>query len=172
MPLGPRRVVRPAVRRRSRRSTVWARTDLTVSVAATGQQNIDLWADLEVAGSGVLGSTVLRTLIMLCVENWASPTLDSLRAGLIVEDKGYVGTTQALATNRNLDWMWWQVFTPTTNGATVNAAINFPADYRPYDIRSRRVVKDLGRTSIIALSNGSAAAKTVQVSVNQLIGLP
>jgi hypothetical protein len=158
--------------RRPRRTSVWARSNLQVSVAATGQQNIDLWADLEVAGSGILGSTVLRTLILLTVENWASPTLDSLIAGCIVEDKGYVGTTQALATNRNLDWYWYQVFTPTTNGATVNAAIVYPPDGRPYDIRAKRRVADLGRTSILALSNGSAAAKTVQVAVNQLVALP
>ena len=160
------------VRRGRSRIKVWARTDVSVSVAAAGQQNVDLWADLEVAGAGVLGATIIRTLVLVTVENWASPTLDSLRAGMIVEDKGYVGTTQNLASNRNLDWYWYQVFTPSTNGATVNAAIVYPPDGRPYDIKAKRVVRDLGRTSILALANGSAAAKTVQLSVNQLIALP
>jgi len=172
MPVRVLRSNRSAVRRPRRgRTTTWATTDLTVTVAAAGQNNIDLLADLEVAGSSVVGITVLRTLLWLHVQNWAAVG-DYVRTGLIVEDKGYVGTTQALATNRNLDWMYLTPMAAVASGAAVSVASLYPATGWPADIRSRRVIKDMGRTSILALSNSSAASKTIDVFVRQLIGLP
>jgi hypothetical protein len=125
-----------------------------------------------VAGTSAVGLTVLRTLVTIGVTNWASQN-DSLFAGLIIDDKFQVGPgTTLLATNANLDWYWWTMLFPTTNGAAVNVDMIYPTDQRPYDIRSKRRTADLGRTSILALNNGSAAAKNINVTVRQLVALP
>jgi hypothetical protein len=172
MPLGPRRVRRPAVRRvGSRRSTEWAQTDLTVTLAANGQQNIDLLAGLEVAGSGVIGITILRTLLWVRVQNWSGVS-NYVRMGLIVDDKGYVGTTQNLAASGYLDWYFHTPLGPESSGATFNTATIWPRNGVAMDIRSRRRISDMGRTSILAFSNSDAAARTIDVYARQLVALP
>ena len=95
-----------------------------------------------------------------------------LLAGTIVNDKGYVGTTTDLASNRNLDWYWYARIFPTWTGAIAATSQPFPNSGLPLDIRSRRVIKDMGRTAILALTNGSGTSKTVDVFTRTLIGLP
>jgi len=142
-----------------------------VTLAAAAKQNIDLLADLEVAGSSVVGITILRTLLLIRTENWDTAG-NVLLAGTIVDDKGYVGTTLDLASNRNLDWYWYARVFPTWTGAIAATSQPFPNSGLPLDIRSRRVIKDMGRTAILALTNGSGTSKTVDVFTRTLIGLP
>ena len=175
MPLGPRRSSRRLRGGRNRRTSTWAVTETSGSLTqATPNVNIDLWADLEVAGANTVGLTVLRTLLLIQI-GWGTAAATSLiRAGLIVDDKGNVGATAALAPSRNLDWYWWtDLFPMTLSGTTIASPIVYPPDYHPYDIRSKRKTNDMGRTSILALSTAAGATtQTYQVSCRQLVALP
>jgi hypothetical protein len=111
----------------------------------------------------------MRTLLSINVAPMASGA-SFMRAGLICEDKGYVGTTNNLADNANLDWYWYQDMYPYPSAASIT---QWPSDGRPYDIRSRRRTNDMGRTSILALSNHNGASTLfVQFLVRQLVALP
>jgi hypothetical protein len=173
MPLGPRRVSRPIRRGGRRRSTTWATVDQNVNIAAGASSNIDIWAGLGVAGSNTVGLTVMRTLLLIHVRNFQLPA-DILRAGLILDDKDLVGTTRSIAADFNKDWYWWSTLQSVCSGsAAVNAAVYFPGPgATPYDIRARRVSKDMGRTSMLAFVNGSATSLNIDVLVRQLVALP
>jgi lysozyme family protein len=97
---------------------------------------------------------------------------DVLRMGMLLGDLDDVGTTEQLASNFNKDWYFWYKMHPYNSGsAAVNAATMFPID-TPLDIRSRRVSKDMGRTSLFCFVNGSATSLTFDVFVRQLVALP
>ena len=97
---------------------------------------------------------------------------DVIRMGILVGDLDDVGTTEQLAANFNKDWMWWYIMRPFCSGsAAVNAASQWPLD-QPFDLRSRRVSKDMGRTALFCFINGSATSITLDVFVRQLVALP
>jgi hypothetical protein len=171
MPLGPRRTARRIRARGPRRTTTWATLDQTVTMAANGQNNLDIWAGLETAGSSAVGLTVMRTLVTLNIAPMASGT-SFIRAGLLITDKGNVGTAVNLADSANLDWYWYQDFYPAVSGAAFQIQ-TWPTDGRPFDIRARRRTNDLGRTSVLALSNHNGASTLfIQMLVRQLVALP
>ena len=141
-------------------------------MGATAHNNLDIWAGLGVAGSNTVGLTVMRTLVLIHTQNNAAVG-DKLRAGLIIDDKNQVGTTVDMASNANLDWYFWTVFYAVNSGsAAVNAAEVWPSSGMPFDIRARRLSRDMGRTSMLCLTNASAASLTVDVFVRQLVALP
>jgi hypothetical protein len=159
--------------RSSRRRTTWATTDQNVALTAGNGSNIDLWAtSLEVAGGVAIGTTVLRTLLTLHVRTF-NAVADQLLVGLIVDDKSFVGTTTPLAGNPDRDWMFNTKLYGHSSGAAVDVSEFYPTTGMPFDIRSRRVNKDLGRTCMLCLTNQSAVTSlTVDVFVRQLVALP
>jgi hypothetical protein len=127
-----------------------------------------------VAGSSVVGITVLRTLLLIHVQNWNAVT-NLLRVGLIVDDKGNVGPgpTQLSAASRNVDWYFYTDLYPVSSGAAVSVATTWPWTGQAMDIRSRRVIKDMGRTAILALQNQNiVGALQVDIHCRTLLGLP
>ena len=172
MPPGPRRVLRAPLRRGPRRTSTWVTTDQSLTVAAGAHSNLDLWSTLEVAGSSALGLTVLRTLVLVHVRNFAA-VADRLTMGLIIEDKSFVGTVTDLAANATRDWYWYTGIFPDASGAAITVAKTVPANGTPIDIRAKRKTADLNRTSILAITNqGGVDSHNVDVLVRQLVALP
>ena len=169
MPARYRRTASP-YRRGPRRQRIWATLDTNITVGpTTGIQNLDLLTDLEIAGSGVFGSTVMAWILHLHVNNWAAQP-DELRVGLIVEDKGYVGTAVDLASSRTLNWAFYQRLYPTSTGAAT--AINVVADYPFPVVKAKRKLDEFAHIPILALTNISAASKNVDVFSRVLLALP
>jgi hypothetical protein len=141
-------------------------------MAANGFNNLDVWADLEVAGSSAVGLTVMRSLVTLQVSGMAAANT-WFRAGLIITDKGNVGAGAPavnLADSHNLDFFWYQNFFASGSATAWNV---WPSDGRPFDIRARRRTADMGRTCVLALSNhNGAAVLPIQILVRQLVALP
>jgi len=135
-----------------------------------GNENLDLWGDFELAGSSAVGLTVMRTIVQL----WLLSPLasDTITVGLLVDDKTNVGTSVALASQRNLDWMWRTLLVPVSSGATVDANQAFPRDGRGWDIRSKRRTNDIGRTCMLCFSGVNSTIRGVQFTVSQLVALP
>jgi hypothetical protein len=171
MPPRPRRTSRAV--RSVRRRTTWATTDQNVALTAGSGSNIDLWAtSLETAGGVSIGTTVLRTLFTVHVRSF-NAVADQLACGIIMDDKSFVGVATPLAGNPDRDWMFYTKFYGHHSGAGVDISEFFPTTGMPFDIRSRRVNKDMGRTCMLALTNQSPITSlTVDVFVRQLVALP
>jgi len=99
MPPRPRRTGF-ARRTSSRRKLVWATSSTLVSLGASPTfNNIDLLANLRVAGSSVLGATIMRTHLTLMVDNTGRAVTSRSTFGLVVEDLENVGGVVDLASN-------------------------------------------------------------------------
>ena len=171
MPLGPRRVARPAVRR-PRRTLVWATTDQSVNIPAGQISNVNLLALLSVAGSSLLGCTVMRTHVRLMGSSLSGfASTDLLRVGIIVGRTSDVGINvagQQDPSNPELDWRYLDRWTPSSSGAAVDTTQNWPM----IDLRSRAKVGELNQAYILATSHSAAAARIVQIWARTLLALP
>jgi hypothetical protein len=127
---------------------------------------VDLLAPLDVAGASVLGLTVVRTHVLLQVQNFAQ-VADELQFGLIVDDSENVGAAVNLASNGARSWAWYAMVTPTSNGATVNVC-----DNRFYDVKAMRKIPGPDATFLAAFFNNSAASKTYRLVTRTLVKLP
>ena len=171
MPLGPRRTVvagrRPIAPRR-RGSLVWATFDQTVSLAAAvTKSNVNLLANLQVAGASTLGCTIMRVRGAIAVSSTVAVG-DRLRVGVLVDRLSEVGTaaTSVDPSDLGLDWMLWrhEVAAPTFNWNANNNIME-------YDIRSKRRCDELDQTLLLCLQNDVGAAKTVVVQIRTLVRL-
>ena len=164
--------------RPQRRKLVWA-TDLfsnvTVGAGAKLPQR-DLLAGLEVAGSSVLGATIMRTHMQLAMTS----------AGVLVNPPGvFVGfIVNSAPTVTNLDpgvsfyddWMLNTSFSPSTNvpGNTtlVDAASATLFWGVRIDLRSKRRIEEMGEKYWFTLSNTGAASIAVSGMTKTLLALP
>ena len=156
--------------RSQRRELVWATTDQSVALV-TGNlgTNLNLLAQLAVAGSSLTGVTIMRThLDIYCTTAVAGG--DDLRVGLIVGRLSEVGAgppTGALsAADGELDWMLWrhEFAAPTYNPGGSNVL--------SYDIKAKRRMQELNQAYILSLLTAVAASHTYKISARVLLALP
>jgi len=160
---------RGAVRGSARRALVWATTDQGVTLAAGASSNINLLAGLSVAGSSILGCTIMRTHCEISITSAVS-TGDELRVGFVVGRLAEVGAGVAgalTAATPELDWMLWrhECAAPTFGWTSANNQL-------VYDIKSKRKMQELSQAYILTLSNDAGISKTMQIQARTLIALP
>jgi hypothetical protein len=158
-----------AHRSSARRKLVWATIFAPSVVASATTNNIDLGAALEVAGSSLLGVTIMRTHVRLQVQNFAAIAAD-LQVGLIVGRAADIGVANVDGINaaaQELDWAYLDMITPNSSAAVVDASQNFMIDNR-----SKRKMDELGQRYLLSITNNAAASLTVQVFARTLFALP
>ena len=155
--------------RGARRKLVWATTDQSVTLGVGNSSNVDLLAGLEVAGSSILGCTIMRTHCELSLTT-AITLGDRLRVGFVVGRAAEVGAgvVGALtAATPELDWLLWRHETaaPTFGTESNNNQL-------VYDIKAKRKMQELSQAYILALGNSVGASKTMTIQARTLIALP
>jgi hypothetical protein len=154
--------------RAERRKLVWGTTDQSVNIPAGQISNTNLLAALSVAGSSLLGVTVMRTHCRIM--QLAAVAGTTTRVGFIIGRTSDVGINiagQQDPSNPELDWMLLDRRTQDTNGAATNATQNWV-----YDLKSKRKMQELNQAYILAITNTTAAAVTYQLWARVLVALP
>ena len=149
---------------------MWATDSFTQSLGAGNKINRDLLANLETAGSSVLGATIMRTHSYIAVSDlWASATI-----GLTV---GYIVDTAPTVTNLDPttafgdDWMLLRTLAPSyATQATTNNTILFYG--QEIDLRSKRKVEEIGEKYFLCFANQGSASVTLGAFTRTLIALP
>jgi len=158
-----------ASRRAARRKLVWATTFTSSVVASATTNNVDLGAALEVAGSSLLGVTIIRTHLMIQVQNFAAIAAE-MRVGLIVGRAADIGVANVNGINgaaTELDWMLYTSMYPSSSAAVVDASGVFS-----FDNRAKRKMDELGMRYLLSLTNSAAASLTTQITCRVLFALP
>ena len=165
-----RRTTRAHVARgAARRKLVWATLDQNVVIPTGTTSDINLLAALAVAGSSLLGVTIMRT--HLRISQVATPNATTLyRQGLIVgrlTDVGIGVAGQVDPSNPELDWMYLDRRVADSSGAAANVTQNWF-----YDVRSKRKMDELNMAYILSQSHTSAGSVTLQLWARTLVALP
>ena len=154
---------------RARRKLVWSTVSgQSVTLAAGTRTTLDMLASLEVAGSSTLGVTIMRTHLMIQMQNWNN-VADQLYYGLIVcrtPDIG-AGNGPDPAIDFEEDWMLNALWVPVSSAAVVDAAERLDVDNR-----SKRKMEELGQRYGLALKNQAGLSKTFIVFSRILVALP
>jgi len=167
MPIRTRRSAGSLRRSSQRRKLVWATSDNSVTIPAGQISNVNLLSALSVAGSSLLGITIIRTHLRL---QMPQSNAEFRRIGLIVgraTDVGINVAGQQDPSNPELDWMLLDRVGPSWSGATVDSQASMV-----YDLRAKRKMQELNQAYILALAPASAAANTIQIWARTLIALP
>jgi hypothetical protein len=157
-----------AVARGQRRKLVWATFDQTAAALAAGAHvNVDLLADLEVAGASKLGATIIRTHLRFTVQP------DTLTGGAIyglvvarAADVG-VGVGPNPISDPTIDWMLYQRWLPFTDGGQALPATSQVV----IDNRSKRKIEEMGQAYLFSFANNNAVAQTPRIFARTLIAL-
>jgi hypothetical protein len=162
-------VVRAA--RPQRRKLVWATDQLTTQTLASGARlNRDLLANLETAGSSVLGATVMRTHTVMSVTWNTADASQGVVYGYIVDTAPTV-TNLDPSTSFGDDWMLLSNLTPGTSMNTVIEGTNVNAG-RIIDLRAKRKIEELAEKYFIAVTNIGSSTISVALFTRTLIALP
>jgi hypothetical protein len=158
-----------------RRKLVWATSgQLNQSVGQT-PLNYDFLQNLRVAGSSVLGATVMRVHLDLSVA-WTAvtpATSNGLAIGFCIEDTDLVGAGDVSPGAAGRDWMLRQDFLPGSGRNTVSIAAASPVEGFQVDLRAKRKVQELNQTLCFVLQNTAAAGGLpVSFFARTLIALP
>ena len=150
-----------------RRKLVWTTVFASTGVVAANTATVlECLGDLKVAGSSVLGATVMR--IHAQVIGSMLTTADYWEYGFIVTRTADVGgTSPNAATQRELDWMLNDVLFPTASGATVDTE-----RHEVIDIRSKRKIPELSDTLVFCATNKNAGNGQLSVFARILLALP
>ena len=138
---------------------------------ATGtKQNIDLLANLKVAGSSVLGATIMRTHCSLSFSEASADTGQGVIAGFIVSD---APTTVNLdpSTQFGLDWMLLRPLGPSGTGNEIVIGTTLFWGHT-IDLRSKRKIEELGEQYLLCLFNNGSGTVSVSRFTRTLIALP
>jgi hypothetical protein len=174
MPPRPRRTA-PARRGSARRKLVWATSsNLNQSIGQT-PGNYDLLANLRVAGSSVLGATVMRVHMDISVL-WSAvtpATSNGLAIGFCVEDTDLVTAQDITPGAQGRDWMLREDLFPGTGLNTASIAAASPVEGFRVDLRAKRKVQELNQTLAFVIQNTAAAGGLpVSFFARVLIALP
>jgi hypothetical protein len=153
----------------ARRKLVWSGLDQNVVVASGAYTNLNLLGQLAVAGSSLLGITIMRTHLKIGVQNWAA-VADEIGVGLLVVRNTDIGAAVVGAPNTNnleLDWMFLTRLYAPSEGATVTVAQTYD-----FDNRSKRKMQELNQAYSLSILNSAAASKTMNVFARTLVALP
>jgi hypothetical protein len=139
-------------------------------MAQGARNNVDLLAEMEVAGTSAVGITVMRTHLRMTFSGDAAT--GGLSYGLIVGRKLDVGPSvgpDPLA-DVGLKWAWLDRFFPDTHGGqAITAAENILVDNH-----AKRIVEEVDERWLLCLHNTNTAVGTTQVRifVRTLVALP
>jgi hypothetical protein len=166
MPPRMRRATRSG-RSSSRRKLVWATSSTSVALGASPTfNNIDLLANLRVAGSSVLGATIMRTHLTLLVDNTGRAVTSRSTYGVIVEDQENVGGVVDLASNPGRDWAYLVSRSPVSAGGAIGQELI------EVDLRAKRKVQELDQSWLLCMDNNAGPAMTYRVWARTLVALP
>ena len=174
MPVHHRRSNAIVGRPRQRRKLVWA-TDFFSGVnvgAGAKLPQRDLLANLEVAGSSVLGATIMRTHFRFVAQGVLTDG-PSLFHGFIVNTAPTVTNLDPSSSAAfGYDWMLLDTlsagtalnsYSPTSTTLTFGTTI---------DLRSKRKIEELAEKYWYVLTNVTASAITVSGFTRTLVALP
>jgi F420-0:gamma-glutamyl ligase-like protein len=152
-----------------RRRPAWAELNQSVTLAAGAFSNLNVLADLDVAGSSILGVTTAFTSWSIQVTNWSAATDDIMFGFMLgrLSDVGVAAPAIALAANPGLSWAWHEELQPVSDGAAIRVT-----DIYRGQTKSKRRVRQINETYILAFLNQSATSKTLEVFVRALVALP
>ena len=160
--------------RPQRRKLVWA-TDVANGVTVASGAKLpmrDLLANLEVAGSSILGATVIRTHMRIAV-NWGTADVATgVTYGLIVNDAPTVTNLDPSSPAQyGYDWMLWDTMVPgTADQLAISGTVVLAG--RHIDLRAKRKIEELAEKYWFVLINTGTASIPVTVSTRTLIALP
>jgi hypothetical protein len=155
--------------RSQRRKLLWSSTFVTgTSVAAGALANdINLIADLQAAGVGVIGGTIMRSHVDLGFTCTAADTAPGWAVGLMVDD---VNVVLDPFSDRNADWMYDRIWAPGNETAVpVLTALQYA---HSIDSKSKRRIHEVADTYHLRIKNMGSAAGTVSVWAKVLVALP
>jgi len=158
----------------NRRRLVWATSFTFDAIANNTNVNHDLLANLKVAGSSVLGVTVVRTHMRFSLQ-WPTltNTFQGLAVGLVVQSMSAVaaGTVDLF---QDEDWALRDTFLPGTGVDNLTNVVASPVEGFTVDLRAKRKVQELNQTWCLAMSLQNALTETIPVSVfaRTLVALP
>ena len=164
-----RRRSRIPVRTTQRRKLVWATVDQSVTIIAGAKTNVNLLAALSVAGSSLLGVTIMRTHVEIAPTT-ALTLGDGLRVGFLVARVADVGagvTGSPDPSDPELDWMLWRHEHVTPLGIAPGGG-----DVLVYDIKAKRKMQELNQAYILSLLNSAGGSKTLYIQGRILLALP
>jgi len=173
MPPRPRRrmsVARPGARRK----LVWATSSGVNQTAGSGGFSVDLLANLRVAGSSVLGSTIIRTHIDVSLI-WAAVTPvtgNGVGIGLAIEDTDLIAAGDVVIGAAGRDWMLRQNWLPGTGLNQVSIVSTSPVEGFRVDLRSKRKVQELNQTLGFFVQSLTASGIPFSYFARTLIALP
>ena len=154
----------------ARRKLVWSTFDQTLAALAAGAHvNVNLLAELAVAGSSLLGITIMRTHVRFTTGSTGVVT-DGLVYGLVVGralDVG-VGVGPNPNTDHDIDWLLIDRYFPVTTGGGA-----FTDDTQVIiDNRAKRKMQELQQSYLFSVTNTGATAITPRVFARTLVALP
>jgi hypothetical protein len=159
-----------------RRTTTWARSTNSFSLAVAGYATLDLLAPFKTSGGQQQGVTVVRTHLNFSVFSTAT-SRDIFTWGVMRGQNTDVGANIAGAPTPDLDpyedWAMWRTEQASPTSAT--NAFFFPAgNNRDFDIKAQRRLPELQMTYnlVIKCLVATAAPLQLQVAASVLLKLP
>ncbi len=152
--------------RGTRRKLVWATGGGSSGSIANGAGvSFDLVADLQAAGSSILGSTIMRTHLVISTL-WGAVAQPAFYVYAVkVSDANE--TAIALPNFSHLNWaIYKQVYAHST-GATVDACTQ-----EVLDLRAKRKIQEMQENWTLFITNTSGVAQTYNVFSRTLVALP
>jgi hypothetical protein len=155
--------------RGQRRKLVWSTLDQNVTIAAGSWTNVNLLAPLSVAGSSLLGITIMRSIVTLNI-NTSIAIGDALAVGLIVCRVNEIGAAVAGSVDPaqlENDWLWLDKY----YGSTGTSMDTLPGDMA-IDTKAKRKMQELNQAYALSMRNSVGVAKTISFFSRVLVALP
>ena len=161
--------------RGQRRKLVWA-TDIFQNVAVGPGAKLpqrDLLANLEVAGSSVLGATIMSTHATLSFSEPASDTAHGVYAGFIVNSAPTVTNLDPSSPAAfGDDWMLLRVMSPSHANRQVYINGTSLVWGQEIDLRAKRKIEELSEKYWFMFTNGASGTVNTSGFIRTLIALP
>ncbi len=174
MPVHRSRAFASAGRRPQRRKLVWA-TDTwsNVSVAAGAKlPQRDLLANLEVAGSSILGATIMRTHLKVSFSELTADTGLGVYAGLIVNTAPTVTNLDPSSPSAfGDDWMFHSTLGPPTALQVYQSGSSTIWGYA-IDLRAKRKIEELSEKYWFTFINTASGTVATSGFAKVLLALP
>ena len=163
-----------AGRRPARRKLVWATDNFSAVTVAAGAKlpQRDLLANLEVAGSSILGATIMRTHGRYAFSEATADTGQGCYVGFIVNTAPTVTNLDpSSAAAFGDDWMLHTVMGPPTAQNWVFIGTNELWGYT-VDLRAKRKIEELSEKYWLVMANAGSGNVSISGFTKVLLALP
>ena len=159
--------------RPQRRKLVWATAQITGATVAAGAQIVptDLLNNLKVAGSSVLGATVMRTHARIEVIQVSTATTEGCGIGFIVDDAGQPGAPAGVPSIGDFgnDWMLLDtMFWGDPGSVVIGGSVFFN---HQVDLRSKRRIEELQERYLFCFQNNGNTNVVLSLWCRTLVAL-